>query len=62
MQLLRGPIVMQGYHRNAKSTAETFDEAGWMRTGDVAVRAGDGNYTIVDRRKELIKYKGCVES
>jgi 4-coumarate--CoA ligase len=56
--LLRGPIVMQGYFGNPKATAETFLEGGWMRTGDVAVRAADGDYTIVDRRKELIKYKG----
>lgn len=33
---------------------------GWFKTGDVAVRDHNGNYWIVDRKKELIKYKGCV--
>lgn len=60
---LRGPSVMKGYLDNVSSTTQTFtqDELGgapWFRTGDVAVRSDDGFYTVVDRLKELIKYKG----
>jgi acyl-CoA synthetase (AMP-forming)/AMP-acid ligase II len=55
---IRGPQVMSGYLNNAEATAATLDDEGWLHTGDVAVRDADGFYTIVDRLKELIKYKG----
>ena len=55
---IKGPQVMQGYLNNAKATAETIVEDGWLRTGDIAMIDEDGYMFIVDRLKELIKYKG----
>jgi acyl-CoA synthetase (AMP-forming)/AMP-acid ligase II len=55
---VRGPQVMTGYLRNPAATAETIVAGRWLRTGDIAVVSGDGQYRIVDRLKELIKYKG----
>jgi acyl-CoA synthetase (AMP-forming)/AMP-acid ligase II len=55
---VRGPQVMAGYLNNSGATAETLDGEGWLHTGDVAVVDEHGCYTIVDRVKELIKYKG----
>ncbi|GMK54038.1 hypothetical protein CspeluHIS016_0106240 [Cutaneotrichosporon spelunceum] len=54
---VRGPSVMKGYHNNPTATAATFSD-GWFMTGDVLVRSPDGWYKVVDRVKELIKYKG----
>ncbi len=55
---VRGPQVMVGYLNNDEATAATITTDGWLRTGDVAVVDSDGYYSIVDRLKELIKYKG----
>jgi acyl-CoA synthetase (AMP-forming)/AMP-acid ligase II len=54
---VRGPQVMSGYLDDAAATARTLTADGWLRTGDIATfRAG--GWRIVDRLKELIKYKG----
>lgn len=55
---IRGPQIMLGYLNNDKATKETLTPDGWLRTGDVCVIDEDGYIQIVDRCKELIKYKG----
>ncbi|MXW98182.1 MAG: 4-coumarate--CoA ligase family protein [Acidimicrobiaceae bacterium] len=56
--LVRGPQVMKGYLNNPEATAETLDADGWLHTGDVAIVDEENHVSIVDRIKELIKYKG----
>lgn len=56
--LVKGPQVMVAYLNNHSATSETLDADGWLHTGDVGVIDEDGYLTIVDRVKELIKYKG----
>lgn len=55
---VRGPIVMQGYLNQERATASTIDKEGWLRTGDIGYVDADGDFFVVDRVKELIKYKG----
>ena len=55
---VRGPNVMVGYLGNDEATAETIDADGFLHTGDIAVVGQHGEIYIVDRLKELIKYKG----
>nr|WP_204261168.1 4-coumarate--CoA ligase family protein [Blastococcus saxobsidens] len=55
---VRGPQVMKGYLNNEEATRATLDSEGWLHTGDVAIVDENGCYTVVDRVKELIKYKG----
>ncbi|XP_059287945.1 probable CoA ligase CCL5 [Lycium ferocissimum] len=55
---LRGPTIMKGYFSNEEATASTLDSEGWLRTGDICYIDEDGFIFVVDRLKELIKYKG----
>ncbi len=55
---VKGPLVMKGYLKNGEATRNTIDEEGWLHTGDVAEIDEDGHFYIVDRVKELIKFKG----
>jgi 4-coumarate--CoA ligase len=55
---IRGPQVMKGYLNNPGATAATIDEDGWLHTGDIGHVDSDHHWYIVDRLKELIKYKG----
>jgi acyl-CoA synthetase (AMP-forming)/AMP-acid ligase II len=56
--LVRGPTVMKGYLNQPEATSATIDAEGWLRTGDIGYADADGDFYIVDRAKELIKYKG----
>ncbi|CAK3847219.1 acyl-coenzyme A synthetase [Lecanosticta acicola] len=55
--LISGPIISQGYHNRPKETRDTFVD-GWYHSGDIGVHK-NGHVYIVDRKKELIKYKGA---
>ncbi|MHA1363695.1 MAG: long-chain-fatty-acid--CoA ligase [Candidatus Freyarchaeota archaeon] len=59
--VISGPQVMKGYWNRPKETEEVFFEAGgywWLKTGDLARMDEDGYFYIVDRTKDIIKYKG----
>ena len=55
---VRGPQIMKGYLNRPDATAATIDSERWLHTGDIAYVDEDGHFFIVDRAKELIKYKG----
>ncbi|PKC72363.1 acetyl-CoA synthetase-like protein [Rhizophagus irregularis] len=55
---VRGPNVMKGYLNNKEATDAYIDNEGWFHTGDIAKVDEFGNFYIVDRSKELIKYQG----
>ena len=54
----RGPNVMAGYLNDAEATSATLDGEGWLHTGDLVTVDPGGVFTVVDRLKELIKYRG----
>jgi acyl-CoA synthetase (AMP-forming)/AMP-acid ligase II len=56
--LFRGPQVMRGYFARPSETDAMIDEDGWLHTGDIGYLDERGYLFVVDRVKELIKYKG----
>jgi acyl-CoA synthetase (AMP-forming)/AMP-acid ligase II len=55
---MRGPQIMKGYLNRPEATAAMIDEDGWLHSGDIGFAEPDGTLHVVDRVKELIKYKG----
>lgn len=55
---LHGSNIMQGYLNQPEASRNTVDEEGWLHTGDIGYIDDEGYLYIVDRIKELIKYKG----
>jgi long-chain acyl-CoA synthetase len=57
--VVRGPQVMKGYFNNPQETARAL-RGGWLYTGDIAKRDRDGYFTIVDRKRDIIKTSGFL--
>lgn len=55
---MRGPQIMKGYYNNEAATKDMITEDGWLKTGDIGYADDDSYFFIVDRVKELIKFKG----
>jgi len=55
--VMRGPQIMRGYWKEPRATTAVLRD-GWYWTGDIVTRDDEGFYRVVDRRKEMIKYKG----
>ncbi|KAL7138063.1 hypothetical protein ABFS83_10G137300 [Erythranthe nasuta] len=55
---IRGDSVMKGYYNDPEATKRTIDKDGWLHTGDIGYVDSDDEVFILDRLKELIKYKG----
>ena len=56
--MVKAPQVMKGYWKNPKETADCLTPDGWLRTGDIGRFDEDGYLFLVERKKEMIKYKG----
>jgi long-chain acyl-CoA synthetase len=56
--LISGPLVMNGYWNDPRSTAEAIDEDGWLHTGDLGHLDQEGYLTIIGRKKEMIVTAG----
>lgn len=57
--VVRGPQIMKGYFNNPLDTEAVLRD-GWLFTGDMAVRDSDGYYTLVDRKRDIIKTSGFL--
>jgi long-chain acyl-CoA synthetase len=55
--IVQGPQIMQGYWKVPDATAEALRD-GYLYTGDIGWRDEDGYVTVIDRKKEAIKFKG----
>ncbi|KIP08647.1 hypothetical protein PHLGIDRAFT_103986 [Phlebiopsis gigantea 11061_1 CR5-6] len=55
---LRGPGVFKGYLGNIEATKASITEDGWFKTGDILTVDSEGYWAVIDRKKEMIKYKG----
>jgi long-chain acyl-CoA synthetase len=55
---VRGPQVMLGYWQRPEATAESFTSDGFLKTGDIAVVTVNGDFKIVDRKKDMILVSG----
>lgn len=53
----KGPLIMKGYIGDEEATAATIDKDGWLHTGDIGYYDNEQYFFVVDRIKELIKYK-----
>jgi len=56
--MVKGPQVMKGYWKRPEETRECLTEGGWLRTGDIGHLDEDGYLYLLERKKEMIKYKG----
>ena len=56
--LIKGPQMMKGYIGREEATRDTITSDGWLKTGDIGYLDENMQLYIVDRKKELIKYKG----
>jgi len=58
---LRGPQVTSGYWNRPDATREAFDD-GWLRTGDIGSMDEEGYLTLLDRKKDMLKFRGYTVS
>ncbi|XP_039309755.1 4-coumarate--CoA ligase-like 7 isoform X2 [Solenopsis invicta] len=54
---IKSALMMNGYYRNPEATKSTIDEEGWLRSGDIGYVDEDGEIFIIDRIKDIIRYR-----
>jgi long-chain acyl-CoA synthetase len=55
---IRGPQVMKGYYQRPEETEKVIDKDGWFASGDIGIMHPDGQFKIVDRKKDMILVSG----